>query len=208
MNTQNFPASANVVDLNLAVTEEWHALPLPDGDGVLWAKELAGQLSEGAAAEALALELADVYTRLTELDNRFLSAAVYLPRANFGFLDCLLTYEVVERAGGSTPEAFLREADQQKNVRTVGMLVRDVFTWTDTIGAGELVGSRTINTYRTGDDGWAEERVVIGVFPPGCNQYVVLTFTMYILNAIDDLPAFAQGIVETLELELEPGDAS
>lgn len=206
MNPQTVPASLDIIDLNLAVAAEWYALPLPEGGAVEWAQNLAAQLAEGEAAEALTIELGDIYARLGQLGNPYLCAAVYLPRAEFGLVDCLLSYEVVERTPEVTPQSFLRDAEEQRTLQTADMLVRDVFTWRDRVKAGELVGSRTINTYREGDQGWAEERVVMGVFPPNARQLVLLTFTVYDLNAIEDLPAFAQGIVETLELEL--GSAS
>lgn len=198
--------SVDIIDLGLAVAAEWHALPLSDGDATGWALDLASQLAEGEAAETLTAELGDVCTRLRQLNNPYLSAAVYLPRAEFGLLDCLLSYEVIERTAEITPESFLRDAEHQRTLRTPEMLVRDVFTWTGTVQAGELIGSRTLNTYRAAEQGWVEERVVIGVFPQGARQFVILTFTLYDLNAIADLPAFAQDVVETLELEL--GSAS
>ncbi|WP_407075381.1 hypothetical protein [Parafrigoribacterium soli] len=202
MNPQTVPASVDIIDLNLAVAAEWHAVPLQERDAGDWAQSLAAHLAEGDAAETLALELDDVYTRLRQLDNPNLCAAVYLPRAEFGALDCLLSYEVVERTPDVTPQSFLRDAEDQRNLQTPHTLVRDVFTWAGTVNAGELVGSRTLNSYRAADQGWVEERVVIGVFPPSARQLVLLTFTTYDLNAIADLPAFALEIVETLELEL------
>ncbi|MCU1423420.1 MAG: hypothetical protein JWN36_3071 [Microbacteriaceae bacterium] len=198
-------AGSDILHYGIEVPETWFPLPIGrDEVTPRWAKEFARSLAEGDAADNLAAQLEDLRYRLSLLDDAFLAAAVSLPRAQYGLVDCLLTYGLLELDVDDSPETFLAAAEAQRGRREPGMLVRDVATWRGAVDAGELVGARTFNTYRElGDeDGWGEERVVVGVYPPGARQMLQFTFTTTDLNAIADLPAVAVDIVSTTTVEL------
>ncbi|WP_349899379.1 hypothetical protein [Parafrigoribacterium soli] len=199
-------ASFDIDDLNLAVAEEWYPIPMTPGKGTArWAKDLAATLAAGDEAKLLASHLDDVRSRLMMLKDANMSAAVYLPHASLGVIDCLLTYTVAGNSAKSSATAFLRQAEEQEGKRSPGTYVHDVKTWRDTVAAGKLAGARTVNSYQElGGEAWEEERVVVNVYPTKARQFVQLVFTTSAPDSFSDLPLFATDVARQLEVTLVP----
>lgn len=194
----------DIDDLNLAVAEEWYPVPLTPGKGMArWAKDLAATLATGQEAKLLASHLDDVRVRLMSLKDANMSAAVYVPHASLGVIDCLLTYTVAKTSQKASAPAFLREAEAQEGKRSPGTYIHDVKTWRDASPAGPFAAARTKNTYQEpGGEPWNEERVVINVYPPKARQFVQLIFTTSTPDSFNDLPLFATNIAKALTVEL------
>jgi hypothetical protein len=198
-------AAADIVEFGVKAPDSWYPVPLDDrSERSAWARELATSLADGDAADTVTARLDDIRYRLTMQGNPFLSAAIYLPRAASGLIDCVLTYQLSDVADGESPESFIADAEAQRGRREPGFSVRDVTTWRTAIPAGELVGARTLNAYQElgADTGWVEERTVFSVFPPGALQSVQFAFTTSMLDAFTDMPAETGAVVETLTVRL------
>ena len=201
-------AAFDIDDLNLAIAEEWYPIPMTPGKGMArWAKDLAATLATGTEARLLANHLDDVRSRLMMLKDANMSAAVYLPHASLGVIDCLLTYTVAKTSPKASATSFLRQAEEQEATRSPGSYIHDVKTWRDSTPAGALVGARTVNSYQElGGESWHEERVVINVYPPKARPFVQLIFTTSTPDSFSDLPLFATNTAKALTVELSAAE--
>jgi hypothetical protein len=198
-------APTDIIEFGVKAPDSWYPIPLDDrSEKSAWAHDLAGSIASGDEAARVTARIDDIRYRLTMQGNPFLSAAVYLPRAASGLVDCVLTYQLSDLDEGGSPESFIADAEAQRGRREPGFSVRDVTTWRRAIPAGELAGARTLNAYQElgAETGWVEERTVFAVFPPGALQSVQFSFTTSMLDAFVDMPAETEAVVETLTVRL------
>ncbi len=191
-------------DFAVGLTPEWHAMPLA-GDGAAWSSELAGSLTDDETARAsLAAELALAHDRIAGLEDRLMTAAVWVPYPETGRAGAAMVFELTPRSLAGDPDAFERFLADAASRNEGEQNYYSVQTWRSEVPAGELVGSYNLIAHETGDENGAvlEERTVIGVFPPGSSDFVQFVFSAENLGIFTNMVQQTQDVAATLEVQL------
>jgi hypothetical protein len=214
--------TARLAGFDIDLPEGWVVLPhtLPDVDG--WARETAESLvRQGGHApvmpqddhrpgrevlvdpvEALAHGVAGVARSVADAAVTGMEAAFLVRRPDLGRLDAMLTL-VAQR--DLAPEAFAADlervvADGEEAYLVAAEIRGDV-------PAGEVRGLHLMIGHAVPDLGEGvahlEERVSLGLFPPGCPDMVEVTAIANGVGAFEDLPQAVLDLLTGLTVETE-----
>jgi hypothetical protein len=201
----------------LALPEGWVAIPSDVGDVDAWAHQEASRLVAGAAGRAdaelrtapapgepaqdvdpsalLASGLAAVARTAAEAGVRGLEAAALVRSPELGRVDAMVTLVAQQDLSRDTFVADLQELVAGPEA-VEHLLAQEVDAVVD---AGEVRGLHLMIGHLEHDLGEGvahlEERVALGVFPPGCADMIEVTAVANGVGAFDDM---AQDVVDVL----------
>ncbi|WP_158865639.1 hypothetical protein [Leifsonia sp. AG29] len=205
-------APTGIRDFSVSIPEGFYPMLLDEEvTSEDWARDVVRRASDELGGSdpdgTLEGELADLRLRLLAQLNPYLSAAVYLRPQGFLSVGAVMTLQLAAIEPHHDAAWFLTEArelaaDPDSEGHT---LLFD--GWRHEIAGGPLAGVHQVVEYLddpdAGSEGWVEARTVFGVFPPGADEMVHVTFTTADLAAFGDMPAETESIVATLRVELE-----
>ena len=214
--------TARLVGFDLTLPEAWVVLPRAVPDVERWARETAEALvaRSGRAtattgvdarpgdealvdpAVALADGIAGVALVAADAGVAGMETAFLVRRPDLGRLDAMLTLVAQQ---GLSAEAF--DADLERVVADGGESYLVAAEIRGDVPAGEVRGLHLMigHTVPHLGEGVAhlEERVSLGVFPPGCPDMVEVTAIANGVGAFDDLPQAVLDLLTGLTLETE-----
>jgi hypothetical protein len=209
----------------LALPEAWVAIPSNLGDVDSWARQEASRLVTGAAerpgvelrtaagpgepaqdvdpSELLASGLAAVARAASDAGVRGLEAAALVRRPELGRVDAMVTLVAQQDL---SRDSFV--GDLQGLVAgpeaAEHLLAQEVDA---EVEAGEVRGLHLMVGHLEPDLGEGvahlEERVVLGVFPPGCADMIEVTAVANGVGAFDDMPQDVVDVLGGLAVDLE-----
>ncbi len=196
----------DIVDFSVGLGPTWHAMPLA-GDAREWAKGLAAGLTEDEVARTtLTDELVFAQGRLAGMGRSTLRAAVWIPFPETGRAGAALVFELTPVSTVGDPDGFEAFLEGAASREIDGQSYYSVRTWRSEVDAGPLVGAYDLIAHDglTSDGGdLLEERVVIGVFPPGTTDFVQFIFSAENLGVFTNMPQETQDMVASLQITTE-----
>lgn len=206
-----------IVEYGLSLPEEWHVVPADVADVQQWARTTAHDLVRGAgrddaapvlvedAAEVLAEQLSDVAAVVREAGIRSMQTAVLVRRPESGVVDAMVT--LVAQQGLALDEFAASLAHGVESTEAFGVVHAGEITGTTDAGqlAGMhlLLGTAADATLGAGVE-VLEERVVLGVFPPGSRDMVEVTAIARSTGTFEDMPQAMVDLLGGLVIETEP----
>lgn len=196
-----------ITEYGLALPAGWHLLPVGPASSS-WASELAEDVVEGAeVAEAMraafAAQLEEVKAAVDATGVRGARTAVRVPVPAEPVVQAMLTLALGRDLGVDGYEEQLGhvvEADPSAQIMGSQRVVAE-------IPAGSVRGAHFLIGHLPDDADEAgvhlEERVHLGVFPPGSPDMVDVTAIAASIGAFDDLPAFVVGLLDDLRVSTE-----
>ncbi|MGH3588709.1 MAG: hypothetical protein ACRDQ0_20565, partial [Pseudonocardia sp.] len=173
-----------------------------------WAAELAGRVVEGVdvpdgVPALLAAQLAEVKASVDATGVRGARTAVLVEAPAEPLVQAMLTLVLGRRVARGTYQSQLAQvADGVGSAQVMGTQEIDAV-----VPAGAMVGAHFLIGHLPDDDDVAgvhlEERVHLGVFPPGSPDMVDITVIAAGIGIFDDLPAFVVGLLDALEVSTE-----
>ncbi|MBL0885439.1 hypothetical protein [Myceligenerans indicum] len=210
----------------LRLPESWFEVPDGVPDVTEWARTAAeamlaaatvppdtdaGQAVENAPEEAqddpvaaLAEQLVDVAGSVRDTGIRGLETAVLVRRPDLGIVDAMITLVGQQGLGRAEFDAQLTGAVEDSED------AEHVFAGTidAAVPAGDASGMHLMIGHLRGTMGEGvavlEERVAMGVFPPGCPDMVEVTAIARSAGVFDDMAQAVVDMMEGLTIELEP----
>ncbi len=190
----------------MALPDGWYPVPLGSDQASEWSRNLSDRLcDEPAERAALAAELELVRERLASPVNPRLTAAVWVPYPLAGTAAAAVVFCLTDLGEADSAERFEEHLAGYADYREPGLSYYSVQTWREGVDAGPLVGSHNLVSHFDPHLGLAvlEERVVIGVFPPGARQFVQFIFSAENVGAFVNMPQQTQDFVATLTVTLD-----
>ncbi|MFC7025579.1 hypothetical protein ACFQHV_20775 [Promicromonospora thailandica] len=208
--------SNRIAGFELRLPESWHVVPTEVPDQIEpWARSTAEALVGGAPAperpdamtedvtDILAEQLADVAKAVVDTRIGGLQTAVLVRHPELGAVDAMVTVGATEDLALDAFAAQLQaivESSEEHDFAFAGRV-------DGTSDAGQVTGLHSMISHfgDLGMEGTAvlEERVVLGVFPPGCADMVELTAIARSVGTFDDMPQEMLDLLAGLAVELE-----
>ncbi|MGO4691333.1 hypothetical protein [Glaciibacter sp. 2TAF33] len=202
--------SVEIIDYDFDVPADFYPVQLDaaeDIDSTRWALGVVDDVALNAPASGdvgdIALQLAELRTRLLGQQNPWLSAVVSVRPEKYLTIGALLMVQQLAMDEDDGPDGFEQLARQESERMRPGARSRDLVIWRDEIPAGEVVGlyQRVEFTAPGQPEGRLSERTMFGVFPPGSTDMLQFTFTCDDFGAFGDMRAESQAIVATLSVK-------
>jgi hypothetical protein len=197
----------DILRFHLGVTEDWHEVPLRAEEGAEWANRLTTSLlpAGGPAAVSLEYQLSRVHANLSAMDLAGLTAAVWVPVPETGYVSSACGFRLSDLAEEDTPDRILADLEADRGREVDGSTFVEVDTWRGQVPVGSFVAARNLLAHPQEDEAesWIEERAVFAVFPTGANQAVQIFFSAESISAYWDIAAQTEAVVATLQVELQ-----
>jgi hypothetical protein len=197
----------DILKYQFGLTPDWHEMPLRIDSDEAWATALAATLLPGGGpvAEGLQFQLAKVQANVSGMDIDGMTAAVWVPDPESGYVTSAIGFALAPRAEDETPERILLDFESDRGREMDGTTFIEVETWRGDIAAGPFVAVRNLLSHLEDDgaEGWIEERTIFAILPPGANQIVQVFFSAESIGSFWNMPAQTQQIVATLTVQLE-----
>jgi len=208
--------SRRIAGFELRLPEAWYTVPTETPDLVgEWARSTAAQLvAEAAAArdlevpgQDLALELASqleaVGHAVADTGLPGLVTGALVRRPELGVVDAMVTVTAQPGLGAQEFAAQLASVVETSEEHDYAFASR----FDGTSAAGDVTGLHAMITHfgEFGDEGSGvlEERVVLGVFPPGSPDMVEVTAVARSVGTFDDMPQEMLDLLVGLTVETE-----
>ncbi|GAA1715848.1 hypothetical protein GCM10009809_09990 [Isoptericola hypogeus] len=212
----NDVVTRGIVEFELSLPDEWLVVPSGLPDVGEWSRAAASDLVRGAtaagladaqvadAADVLAEQLSDVAAVVREAGIVSLQTAVLVRRPETGVVDAMIT--LVAQQGLALEQFTASLAHGVETTDQFGVVHAGEIT--GSAEAGELAGVHLLLGSEA-DPGLGsgvemlEERVVLGVFPPGSRDMVEVTAIARSVGTFDDMPQAMVDLLGGLVIETE-----
>jgi len=196
--------SGPITEFGIGLPEGWHVLPSgPVEPG--WAQETAHAILAGydvpdGTADDLAARLTMVRTSVDATGVTGASTAVLVESPVAGFVQAMLTMVLGRRVAPDTyDEQLAHVVEGLDDAQVMGQQAVEA-----TVPAGAVRGAHFLIGHLPQDEDVAgvhlEERVHLGVFPPGSPDMVDITVIAASVGVFEDLASAAVGLVEGLDV--------
>jgi hypothetical protein len=208
--------SRRIAGFELRLPESWHVVPTEvPGEIEGWARATAAALVAEAATperpeamtvdveDVLAEQLSDVAKAVVDTRIGGLQTAVLVRHPELGAVDAMVTVGAQQDLALDAFAAQLASIVENSEEHDFAFAGRV----DGTSDAGDVTGMHSMISHfgDLGIEGTAvlEERVVLGVFPPGCPDMVELTAIARSVGTFDDMPQEMIDLLVGLAVELE-----